>query len=82
MISLEKLKIVTPLQKFPKNVRDLGKLFVAKGLKKLPKVQKIARSGHTDPGLVAMGGDSCPKVMGSNPSIVCWMDIFKKVNLT
>ena len=27
---------------------DLGKLFVAKGLKKLPKVQKIARSGHTD----------------------------------
>ena len=47
MISLEKLKILTPLQKFPKNVRDLGKLFVAKGLKKLPKVQKIARSGHT-----------------------------------
>ena len=27
---------------------DLGKLIVAKGLKKLPKVQKIARSGHTD----------------------------------
>ena len=40
MISLEKLKILTPLQKFPKNVRDLGKLFVAKGLKKLPKVKK------------------------------------------
>ena len=47
MISLEKLKILTPLQKFPKNVRDSGKLFVAKGLKKLPKVKKIARSGHT-----------------------------------
>ena len=27
---------------------DLGKLIAAKGLKKLPKVQKIARSGHTD----------------------------------
>ena len=27
---------------------DLGKLIVAKGFKKLPKVQKIARSGHTD----------------------------------
>ena len=27
---------------------DLGKLIVAKGLKKLPKVQKIAQSGHTD----------------------------------
>ena len=26
---------------------DLGKLIVAKGFKKLPKVQKIARPGHT-----------------------------------
>ena len=39
--------ILTPLQKVPKNVEDLGKLIVAKGLKKLPKVQKIAQSGHT-----------------------------------
>ena len=38
---------MTPLRKFPKNVRDLGKLTVAKGLKTLPKVQKIAQSGHT-----------------------------------
>ena len=37
MISLEKWK----------NVGDLGKLIVAKGIKKLPKVQKIAQSGHT-----------------------------------
>ena len=28
-------------------MRNLGKLIVAKGFKKLPKVQKIARSGHT-----------------------------------
>ena len=34
MISLEKLKILTPLQKLLKNVGDLGKL-----LEKLPKVQ-------------------------------------------
>ena len=27
---------------------DLGKLIVAKGFKKLPKVQKISRSGYTD----------------------------------
>ena len=27
---------------------DLGKLIVAKGFKNLPKVQKIARSGHTE----------------------------------
>ena len=39
MISLEKLKILTPLQKLPKNVGDLGILMVAKGSKKLPKVQ-------------------------------------------
>ena len=47
MILLEKLNILTPLQKLPKNVGDLGKLIVAKGFKKLPKVQKIAQSGHT-----------------------------------
>ena len=35
------------LQKLPKNVGDLGKLIVAKGFKKLPKVQKIVQSGHT-----------------------------------
>ena len=40
MISLEKLKILTPLQKFPKNVGDLGKLFVAKGFKSCPKSNK------------------------------------------
>ena len=46
-MSQEKLKILTPLQKLSNNVRDLGKLIVAKWFKKLPKVQKIARSGHT-----------------------------------
>ena len=35
------------LGKLPKNVRDLGKLIVAKVFKKLPKVQKIAQYGHT-----------------------------------
>ena len=39
--------IVTPLQKMTKNVGVLGKFIVAKGFKKLPKVQKIAQSGHT-----------------------------------
>ena len=39
MISLEKFKILTPLQKLPKNVGDLGKIIVAKGFEKLPKVQ-------------------------------------------
>ena len=39
MISLEKLKILTPLQKLPRNVGDLGKLIVAKGFENLPKVQ-------------------------------------------
>ena len=42
-------QILTPLQKLPKNVGDLGKIIVAKCLKKLPNVQKIAQSGHTGP---------------------------------
>ena len=29
MISLEKLKILTPVQKLPKNLQELGKLIVA-----------------------------------------------------
>ena len=33
--------------KLPKNVRDLGKISVAKSFKNLPKGQKIAQSGHT-----------------------------------
>ena len=34
-------------KKLPKHVRDLDELNVAKGFKKLPKVQLIAQSGHT-----------------------------------
>ena len=41
MISLEKLKILTPLQKLLKNVVDLGKLIVAKALKICPKSNKL-----------------------------------------
>ena len=39
MISLEKLKILTPLQYLPTTVCHLGKIIVATGFKKLPKVQ-------------------------------------------
>ena len=39
MISLEKIKILIPIQKLHRNVKDLGKIIVAKGFKKLPKVQ-------------------------------------------
>ena len=46
MISLVKLNILSPLQKLPKNVGDLGKIIVATGLEKLAKVQ-LAQSGHT-----------------------------------
>ena len=48
MISMEKLKILTSFQNLPKNVGDLGKLIGTKGFEKLPKVQLIAQSGHTD----------------------------------
>ena len=39
MISLEKWKILTNLQKLPNNVGNLGKLIVATGFEKLLKVQ-------------------------------------------
>ena len=39
MISLEHDGFLTPLQKLLKNKGDLGELIVAKGSKKLPKVQ-------------------------------------------
>ena len=39
--------ILTPLQLLPTNGGDWGKLIVAKCFKKLPKVQKIAQSGHS-----------------------------------
>ena len=47
MISLEKWKILTPLQKLPNNMGNLGKIIVATGFKKVPKVQLFAQSGHT-----------------------------------
>ena len=47
MISQLKLKILTPLHtNLSKNVEDFGKLIVAKGFEKLPKVQQIPQSGH------------------------------------
>ena len=39
MISLKNLKSLTPLQKLPKNVGDLGQLIVAKDFEKWAKVQ-------------------------------------------
>ena len=39
--------ILTSLQKLPNNVGDLGKIIIATGFEWLPKVQKIAQSGHT-----------------------------------
>ena len=39
--------LLTPLQKLPNNVCNLGKIFVATGFECLPKEQKIAQSGHT-----------------------------------
>ena len=51
--------ILTSLQNFPRNVRDLGKLIAAKGFKKLPKVQKIAKSGHTAENTLNRGKYQC-----------------------
>ena len=40
MILLENLQLLTPLQKLPKNVGDLGKLIVAKKIKSCPRSNK------------------------------------------
>ena len=48
MITLEIWLILTSLQKLPKSVGNLDILIVATGFEKLPKVQQIAQSGHTD----------------------------------
>ena len=47
MISLEKWMILTPLQKLPNNVGDLGKIIVVTVFEWLNKLQKITQSGHT-----------------------------------
>ena len=39
MISLDKLKILTHLEKLPKNVGNLGEIILATGFKMWPKVQ-------------------------------------------
>ena len=39
--------ILTSLQKISSNVGDLGKIIVATSFEWLPKVKKIAQSGHT-----------------------------------
>ena len=47
MISLEKMNDIGTFTKIAWECRRFGKLIVAKGFKKLPKVQKIINSGHT-----------------------------------
>ena len=42
-----KIKDFDTFKKLPKNVGDFGKLFVAKGFEKFPKVQLITQSDHT-----------------------------------
>ena len=52
MISLQKWMILAHLQKLTNNVGNLVKIIVATGFELLPKVQKIALSGHTDCGFI------------------------------
>ena len=43
-----KMKDFDTFKKLPKNVCNLGKIIVATGFEKLPKVQLIAQFGHTE----------------------------------
>ena len=77
MISLEKLKLLVHTQKLPKTVGDLGKLIVAKGFKKLPKVQKIAISGHTGYNMLP----SPLKFAQRSSAIVMMLSPFKRLQI-
>ena len=39
--------LLTPFQKLPNNVGDVGKIMVAIGIEWFRKERKIAKSGHT-----------------------------------
>ena len=54
IISIEKWQILTPLQKLPKNVGDLGKLIVAKGFKNLAKGFKTFPKSNKSPDLLTL----------------------------
>jgi len=74
---------LTPLQKLPKNVGDLGILIVAKGFKKLPKLQKIAQSGHPDDDHPPASSDHlCPTVMQRSPLRCCPLGLLKAIILS
>ena len=57
MISLEKLKILTALQKLPKNVGVLGNKLLPKALKSYPKSNKL-------PDLVTLDGSNLTTKVG------------------
>ena len=54
--------ILTHSQKLTKSVGDLGKIIVVKCFERLPKVEKIAQSGHT--------GHGIPKLTAVHPSSI------------
>ena len=56
--------ILTPLQKLHKNVEDVGKIIVAKGLKKLPKVKK-------SPNLVTLHVKEVKNILIAEPQKNC-----------
>ena len=59
--------ILTPLQKLPNNVGDLGKLIAATGFERFPKVQKIAQSGHT---AQYVSTSECEKFFMTKPELI------------
>ena len=52
----------------------MNKLIFNVKMVKLKSLKQLLFKGGR-PGLVVMGGDSCPKVMGSNPGTIYWMDM-------
>ena len=69
MISLEKLKILTPFRKLPKNVGDLGKLFLPKALKSCPKSKK-------SPNLVTPSPTQIPTIYVLSTYVICVLSTY------
>ena len=59
--------ILTPLQKLPNILGDLGKIIVANSFERLPKVQKIAQSGHTVGSSLAPFYSKCGQIVKLRP---------------
>ena len=64
------------------NISDLGKLIVAKGFEKLPKVQQIAHSGHTGHRIGWWAANKVSEFLSAFVNVVDFFEEESSANLT